>query len=229
MKSQRVAIAVLAIPLVLGLAACGSSSQTTTASTGTTNATPSTAQAHDPAPNRSKEGKNEQAKPPKSQAKPKQPVKFNPPVHHDSGGGSKQFEAKGGDNSIQQFGSEASGDEFSQAAIALHGYLDARAAGAWAAACSYMADGVTAQLSQMSGAGKQGGHLSCAKILAALSGGLPPAALHEVAEADVGSLRIEGERAFVLFHGAHGVDYFMPMVREGGEWKVAALAPSAVS
>ena len=214
--------------LAAGLAACGSASQTTTEPTETATATKSAKGATQPAngSGKAKPTKQQQAKP---RGEPKKPAEFKPRVHHDSGGGSGQFEAKGGDNSVQRFGSEPSGGEFDQAAGALHGYLDARAAGAWAAACSYMASGVSKQLSQLSGAGgKAGSSPSCAKIIASLSAGLPPPALREAAVADVGALRVEGERGFLLFHGAHGLDYFMPMVREGGEWKVAALAPSAV-
>lgn len=39
----------------------------------------------------------------------------------------------------------------------------------------------------------------------------------------------EGDRGFLLFHGVLGADYFMPMAREGGMWRVAAIAPSAIS
>jgi hypothetical protein len=153
---------------------------------------------------------------------------YTPRPHHDSGGGAGQFETKGGDNSIEEFGNEAGGSELAEAATALHGYLDARAAGAWAAACEYLADGVSRQLSQL--AGKGGGEApSCAQILAGLSGGLPPAALRQAALADVGALRVEGERSFLLFHGSEGSDYFIPTVSEGGNWKVAAIAPSPLS
>ena len=138
---------------------------------------------------------------------------FTPPAHQDSGGGAAQFETKGGDNSIQEFGSEASGSDFEAAAAALHGYLDARAAAAWTAACAYMSPGVA----------------NCPETLASLSADVPAAALSEAAEADVAALRIEGDRGFLLFHGARGTNYFMPLVREGGTWKVAAIAPSAIS
>lgn len=228
MSSVRIAVIALAVALGLTFTACGSSSQTTIASTETA-AAPEGAQGAKSAKGGSGQGQQKAKQKSAKQQGEAKPVRFKPPAHHDSGGGSGQFEAKGGDNSIQRFGSGTSGGEFAQAAAALHGYLDARAAGAWAAACSYMASGVADQLSQMSGEGPGGQSPSCATILAALSGGLPPAALREVAVADVGALRVEGERAFVLFHGAQGVDYFMPMVREGGEWKVAALAPSAIS
>jgi hypothetical protein len=145
-------------------------------------------------------------------------------VHHDSGGGAAQFRGPG-DNSIQESGSEASSSERERAAAVLHGYLDSHAAGRWAAACHYLSALVivglerTASLSRSDRRPK-----GCPKIFAALSEGLPQRVLREGAQADVGSLRINGDRAFILYHGARGRGYAMPMVEEGGEWKVAALA-----
>src|SRR6476659_1017933 len=69
------------------------------------------------------------------QAPPAPEPRFTPRAHHDSGGGSQQFITKGGDNSIQEFGSEPSASEFEQAATVLQGALDARAVGAWRVAC----------------------------------------------------------------------------------------------
>lgn len=139
--------------------------------------------------------------------------------------GAAQFEVGGGDNSIQEFGAEASGADFEAAATALHGYLDARAARAWRAACSYMSPLAAASLAQLSG---ESGRAGCPELLASLSAGIPAVSLREAASADVGALRTEGGRAFLLFHGAHGTDYFIPMALEGGSWKVAAIAASAI-
>lgn len=154
-------------------------------------------------------------------------------AHSDSGGGATQFQTKGGDNSIQQFGGEGGESELEQAAVVLHAYLDARAAEEWKRACDNMASGVTESLQQLAGgpngtAGANSKKLGCPQILSSLSAGLPPSALREAAQADVGALRIEGERAFLLYHGAHNTDYFMPMSQEGERWKVAAIAASAL-
>jgi hypothetical protein len=154
---------------------------------------------------------------------------FTPKTHTDSGGGAEQFETKGGDNSIQESGEEVDASELEEAAAALHAYLDARAAGAWEAACSYMASGITQSRQQLAAASKQQGALGCPELLAALSAGVPAAARREAAQADVGSLRVEGDRGFILFHGARDTDYFMPMAREDGRWKVAALAASPLA
>ncbi|HSS33348.1 MAG TPA: hypothetical protein VLL27_08735 [Solirubrobacterales bacterium] len=145
----------------------------------------------------------------------------------DSGGGARQFESKSGDNSIQEYGEEASSSELDEAAVALHGYLDARAARSWAEACEDLSPVVVSQLGQLA-SGHSGEEPSCAKFLATLSVGISADALRQATVADVGAFRVEGESGFLLFHGAQGADYFTPMVRDGGAWKVAAIAPSAL-
>ncbi len=237
----------LALALVWGLGACGSDSSTTAPTTAESTSgvggsaapaggggKPASGGTTDGAPHqggasagRNGSGNSGGGHPKRSRssgdAVPGENTHFTPPAHRDSGGGARQFEARGGDNSIQESGQEASGSDFGEAAAALHAYLDARAAGAWAVACEYLAPGVYRGL-----AGQGGGAPGCAEILAGLSAGLPPRALRDVAVADVGSFRVEGDSGFLLFHGAHGVDWFVPMVREDGSWKVAALAPSAL-
>jgi hypothetical protein len=155
---------------------------------------------------------------------------FAPKTHHDSGGGTKQFETKGGDNSIQESGSEASGSEFGQAAAVVHLYLDARAAGAWKDACGALSASVTESLTQLTsqGASDAARTPTCPQLLASLSVGLPRSALREAAKADVGAVRVEGDGGFVLFTGAEGTNYFIPIAKEGGTWKVAAIAASPV-
>jgi hypothetical protein len=140
-----------------------------------------------------------------------------PESHSDSGGGSAQFRGRG-DNSVQELGSEGGDSEFEQAAAALHGYLDALAAGRWKAACSYMESGFRNSVEEFGG--------PCAATLAGLSGEPSSAAAEEAAVADAGALRVDGDQGFLLFHGADNSDFFMPVAREGGRWKIAALAAS---
>jgi hypothetical protein len=212
-----------AIAAVLGLAACGGGSTASTARTATGGeATATTA---------SPAAKN--GSPPGRAGHDKASSGGSAPSGASGGssasGGAAAFETKGGDNSIQRSGSAASSTELGQAAAVLHGYLDARAAGAWGRACSYLAAGVASQLSQLAAGAKGKAAPSCSKLLATLSAGVPPAALREAAIARPGALRVRGSGAFLLYHGARGTDYFMPMAREGGRWKVAALAASALS
>lgn len=204
--------------LALGVASCGDSgdSTSTTSTAGTLEQEAGTTAAE---PAREKGVSKSEAKPAK-QGKGSGETESSPAKpHHDSGGGAAQFRVKGGDNSIQEYGAEAGGSELDEAAAALHGFLDSRAAGDSAKACSYVAASVTGSLQQLAGKGK-----GCGAILGALSRGVPQSALEEAAEADVGAMRVEGDRSFLIYRGARNTNYAMPMTKEGNAWKVAALA-----
>lgn len=225
MIAPRTLILLAALVLTLGLAACGSGGSPSTTSTGAGTETfgGRPAQSVEEGANAPGGGSSRARQPRHAGAQPEHPA-FKPRPHHDSGGGAAQFEAEGGDNSIEEFGGEGSGSDFDEAAAALHGYLDARAARAWSGACGYLAAGVGRMLVEQLGGGKG----SCAEVLAGISAGVPESALREAAVADVGSFRAEGDSGYLLFHGAGGSAYFIPMAREGGRWKVAALAASGL-
>jgi hypothetical protein len=151
-------------------------------------------------------------------------------AHHDSGSGSSQFRQKGGDNSVPDYGYEASASEREEAAQPLHAYLDSVAAHRWPAACAYVSRGVIAELEQLSQLAKQQTQVeSCPEFLAALNGeGSQSALATAAAQTDVASLRVDGDRGFVIYRGAKGQGYAMPMAREQGVWRVAALAGTPV-
>ena len=144
----------------------------------------------------------------------------------DSGGASAEFLTPGGDNSIQNFGEEADGGELEAATAALSGFLEARADSDWAAQCEYLAAAAVKPLEQLGAQSPQLKGKDCAAILESLSGGLPASPRASTLVDGVASLRVEGERGFALYHGPKGVDYFVPMVKENGEWKVGSLAPT---
>jgi hypothetical protein len=149
---------------------------------------------------------------------------FVPKQHSDSGGGSKQFRApKGSDNSIQDYGAEAGGSEFDQAATTLHNFLDARAEGNWAAACSYMSPVLIKSLETLAAHTKE--LKGCAEILGKLTNPAAMGALRaEAAQANVASLRVKGKQAFVIYTGPKGAVIAMGMTPEGGIWKVSNLS-----
>jgi hypothetical protein len=139
-------------------------------------------------------------------------------------GAAAEFRVKGGDNSIQEFGAEASGSELDEAAAALNGFLDARVAGEWSKACSHLTKATAASFQQLAFGSEELAGKGCGPVLQALSEGVPKATLEEAAEAEAGALRIDGDRSFLLYHGAGGTDYAIPMGREDDDWKVGALA-----
>lgn len=150
---------------------------------------------------------------------------FVPKQHEDSGGGSEQFKVKGGDNSVQEFGEEAEPSEFEAAATVLHNFLDARAEGDWAAACEYMSRSTIESFEKLASRATQIEDKSCGGILEKLTNPAAKQAMKAEAErADAGSLRIEGDRSFIIYTGTEGTILAMPMAKEGGTWKVASLA-----
>jgi hypothetical protein len=146
-----------------------------------------------------------------------------------SGGGSSQYRVKGGDNSIQNFGEESDEAELEEAAATLHDYLVARAEGDWPTACANLAKSVREQLRTLASRSENLGEKGCAAILAALTPPLPPSVRRESTTVDAGSLRTEGERAFLIYRGAKGTVYTVTMVPEGGRWKVSSLAVTPLS
>lgn len=153
---------------------------------------------------------------------------FVPKQHSDSGGGAEQFRVKGGDNSVQEFGGEAADSDFEEVSTALHNFLDARAVGDWTAACSYLTSSVVESLEKLSQRSEQGAGMDCGEALGTLTPswevGSPKGLLvREAKVADVGSVRVEGDRAFVIYRGIEGMVMATSMAKENGRWKVASL------
>jgi hypothetical protein len=231
---KTLVVALAALLIAVGLTACGggdsSSSATTEASQGQTESKPSDGASKQSAKSDEKgksgsggaEGQSGNSSPSASD--------FTPKHHSDSGGGSQQFEVKGADNSVQEFGEEADTSEFDEAATAVHDFLDARAEGNWAAACEYMSKNTIESLEKLAAQAKQIEDKSCAGVLEKLINPAAKGALKTEAEqANVRSLRTKGEQAFVIYTVSGGTVYAMPMANEGGDWKVASLAGTPLS
>lgn len=146
-----------------------------------------------------------------------------------SGGGADQYRTEGGDNSIQNFGEESEESELEEAATALHDYLVARADEDWPAACASLARTVTDQLDVLASQSGQLEGKDCAEILGALTPPLPAAVRRESTVVDAGSLRLEDERAFLIYRGAEDTEYAVVMAEEDGTWKVGSLAATPIS
>jgi hypothetical protein len=145
-----------------------------------------------------------------------------------SGGGSEQFRAKGGDNSIQEYGEEGDESELQETAEIVHGFYVARAEEKWDTACSYLAKGNIEQLEQLAAQSSQFKDGGCGPILKAFTRPLPAAVQREITSVDAGSFRHEGEQGFLIYYGADETVYAMPLREEDGSWKVAALSGSAL-
>ncbi len=210
------------------LVACGDSGSGTTASvnsTGTTTAPPASKQSGtEAAPNGSGDGASQKSD---GTGEPSSHVETAP--LEVSGGGSGQYRVKGGDNSIQDFGEESDESELEEAAASLHDFLVARAEEDWPTACSHLARTVAQQLQQLASRSSKLSGAGCAGILSALTPPLPPRVQKESTIVDAGSLRTEGEQAFLIYRGAEGTVYAIPMKPEDGAWKVGALTATPIS
>jgi hypothetical protein len=234
--SKTLAAALAVFLLAAGLAACGggddSSSTAADAGQSRSESSSNSGTSKQGGMNGSDEGKSSEGKQTGGEGSSGEPSAsdFVPKQHNDTGGGSEQYRVKGGDNSVQEFGGEADPEEFDAAAVALHNFLDARAEGNWAAACEYMSKDTVESFKRLAEQAKQTEDTSCGGILERLTNpAAKPAMKAEAVQANVGSLRIEDERAFVIYTGIDGTILAMPMTDENGVWKVASLTGTPLS
>jgi hypothetical protein len=227
--APRLLVAVAATALAVGLAACGGDKESASTESAPTSeakspvAKKSQGSQSSPTP---KSSDQENAKAARRKER-KEASDFVPKHHTDSGGGSKQFVVKGGDNSVQEFGEEADTSELDAAAAALHNFLDARAEGNWAATCEYLSKSTIDSLEHLSEIANRKGHSSgpkgCGEILDALQRDPTQEVKDEAKQADVASLRVEDGQAFIVYRGLNKAIVGMSMKKEGGDWKVASL------
>jgi hypothetical protein len=144
----------------------------------------------------------------------------------DSQQGSASFRTPGGDNSIQNYGEEADEEERKAASATVLGLMQARAVGDWEIVCGYLAEAALRPLEQLGERTPQFKGKSCAELLGALTASAPASLRASNLEGNIDSLRVKGDRAFALYHGTDGKDYFFPLVKEDDEWKAGTLTPS---
>lgn len=138
--------------------------------------------------------------------------------------GSAPFRVAHGDNSVPDFGAEATIAERRLASVGLKGYLTARARGNWSAACSFLEAPARAKLEELAKS-SNGRFRGCTAILGHLAGRSPGATRASPFSGEIAALRIKGGHGFALFVGSTGQQYVMPLARERSGWKVAQLAP----
>jgi hypothetical protein len=139
-----------------------------------------------------------------------------------SGGGSEQFQTKGGDNSIQEFGDEGDESELHEVAEIVHDFYAARVEQQWDKACTYLSKDNIKQLEQLAARAKQE-NVDCGTVLKAFTRTLPPSLEREITTVDARSFRHDSEQGFLIYYGADKTVYAMPLRAEDGTWKVAAL------
>ena len=142
---------------------------------------------------------------------------------------------KGGDNSIQSFGTEGEEDPREGAVSNLLAYLDARLSGEFAKACSLASEEFREQLAQLIANAKAKGDAEkpkgCAETLALFTPEKAKAALREKNQVnEVLSFRVRDDGyAYLIFKGAEGKTMFIAMAEEDGQWRVNVMEAEAFS
>lgn len=139
-----------------------------------------------------------------------------------SGDADKGDDYRGGEASIEDFGSEAQGAEREAILSSFTGYLNALAEKDYEAACSYLAVAARSSLRQLAADSKA----PCSALLPGLLSTTAPTVAREQAEGDVTRIRVEGEQGFVVFHAPGAELYQQTMIAEGGKWRVQTVAAS---
>ena len=146
-----------------------------------------------------------------------------------SGGGSAPARVRGGgDNSVQDYGSEGTEVELRATAEAVHDFYAARVGGEWSRACSHLSAASIESLTQLAASSPQLKGAGCPAILAATTKSVSPELQRQLTTVDAISLRRDSERAFLIYYGAGGIVYAMPLVPEGNSYKLGALSAAAL-
>lgn len=207
--------------LALGLTACGGDSNSDSTAASGPSATSTAAETKPSQPTEDHGGGEKEDGGVKGGSKDGEPSDSGPNAK-----GSQSFLVPGGDNSVQNYGSEADTAELQEVEGTIAAFLDARAAGNWPRVCAYLSKSTLQPIEQMVASSPQLKGKGCGALLDALSGASPPQARANTMTHGLASFRADGEQGFALYHGAQGVDYFLVMRKEDGVWKAGAIAPS---
>jgi hypothetical protein len=133
---------------------------------------------------------------------------------------------KAPNNKYVKFGAEAPTAEREAATKVLEENLKARQDGDFVTQCASLDKATIEELAE-----PRKGAAAEAACPAALKKLAEPLKSTTKARADtlggpIAVLRIKGPKAYALYHGNNKTDYSMPMVKEGGSWKVGSLVGS---
>jgi hypothetical protein len=132
---------------------------------------------------------------------------------------------------VREFGLEASGAQTKQAEAVLHGYMDARVAGEWKKACSYLAKPIRDLFDRIGRKAKESGAAGkgCAGFVEESTRKLTPSQRADLARVEVTSVRVEDDRGYILYTETSGDESSMSLRREGGEWKLLGIGGTSLS
>lgn len=139
-------------------------------------------------------------------------------------GPTRQFIIPGGDNTIQYFGREGSRAEREEASRVVVAWDKARAARDWPADCRLLSRSYIDTVVTDAKATSKGKATNCAQALA-FFGAIASGASKVTTTGPIDSLRVSQGTAYAQYHGRKGVDWIVPLEKEGGDWRVSVTAP----
>ncbi|HZO07239.1 MAG TPA: hypothetical protein VFB52_12700, partial [Solirubrobacterales bacterium] len=128
---------------------------------------------------------------------------------------------------VQRFGVEASAAERQEAAEAVGSFIEGSAEKRWQPVCQSLSKAIRGSFEEAAVA--QGDDGGCPQVLGQIAARTPTYMPEDNMARAVGSLRVEGNTGYALYRGTDGLDYAIPVDREGGHWKVAAMHSLMVS
>jgi len=197
------AAAALGLLLMLLVVSCGGSSSTGATGSSSSTTEPSTASSE------SKEASTEEASTEEGSTEE---------ANTEEG---KKEEGKKSKTSVATFGSDAAASEEEDAAAILAVSFRARANHDWAGQCATLAKNLAKEYEERASFYKVG--KSCAQVLGKEAEGAPAKVLADRFTGSLTAMRVKGNRGYAIFRGTDGKTYSMPMVLEGGSWKVGSV------
>lgn len=129
-----------------------------------------------------------------------------------------------GEKSIEGFGHESGGADRAAVLTAFHGYFDAVADADYVVACTHLSATVKRSLGQIVGQGST--RVSCAASLPELLSPSAAGSARQQASGEVDKVRIQGDKAFVVYHAPGAKLYQLYLLREDGAWRATSLTGS---
>lgn len=140
-------------------------------------------------------------------------------------GPTREFIVPGGDNAVPLFGREASAEERRQASMMIHKWMRAREAKRFAEECRYFSRAyIQAMVVEDAARVSHGTVKNCPQALAYF-GEDASGDYRNTLTGPIDSLRVAEGQGFAQYHGNDGINYELPMNKEGGRWWVSKAAP----
>lgn len=137
---------------------------------------------------------------------------------------SREFVGSGPNGQLATIGEESGAAEREAASRALEKFFMAGQAEDWEAQCELLSSSVRESLEAPSL-----GSVECPKALAAQASRSPPSVRANTMTGPIDAFRInEGINGFAFYHGTANRDYVIPLIEQGGGWKLVALQSEVI-